>query len=387
MIYLDNNASTALDEEVIACMVEVMREDYANASSTQHKLGRRANHLIESARESIANSLAVESKDILFTSGATEAINILLKGFFARYQHFGKHIITCTTEHKAILNTFQSLEQLGAEVTYLPVDKNGQLDLGQLKNSIRKDTLLVSIMSANNETGILSPVDEIAEICKDKKIPFFSDMTQSIGKQKVSLDKIDFACFSAHKFHGPKGIGVLYIKNNGRAKVLDPLISGGTQEKGLRPGTYDTPAIVGMAKALAIATNTNRDTIRQLRNFFEKEIVKRIPEVVILGQASDRIDNTSNILFKHVRSEVLFTKVPMLALSSGAACVSGDSAPSHVLKAMQLNDEDARCCVRFSLSKYTSKAEIVQVLNILDDAICDIRNESPTWQLFKAGLL
>ena len=387
MIYLDNNATTRLDDVVIEHMTTVMKDNYANASSTQHKAGRSANSLVEKARQSIATLLNITPKEIIFTSGATESINLAIKGLYNRLQSFGKHIITCATEHSAVMSSCKQLEYIGADITYLPVKHDGQIDLELLDQSIRKDTILVCIMSCNNETGILHPIESISAICKSHHTPFFCDVTQSIGKEIINFNLVDYACFSAHKFHGPKGIGVLYSKNNNRGSQLTPLLSGGSQESGLRPGTYNTPAIVGMAKALEIALQTDRDTIMNLRDYMEDEIKRRIPEVHINGHDVSRIDNTSNIIFKHVRSSLLFSQLPNIALAAGSACITGDSEPSHVLTAMHMSKEDALCAVRFSLSKFNTKTEIDHMLDTLEKSIVQLRSESPTWALFKAGLL
>ena len=387
MIYLDNNATTKIDNAVFEHMAEVMQNDYANASSTQHKAGRKSNHHIESARNTIAELLGTSPKEIIFTSGATESINIIIKGVYNRLQSYGNHIITCVTEHNAVLNSCRQLERIGAEVTYLPVNHKGQIDLELLNQSIRPDTILVCIMSCNNETGVLHPIESISEICKKHSTPFFCDMTQSVGKEKINISAIDYACISAHKFHGPKGIGAIYMKRSNRALQIEPILSGGSQEGSLRPGTYNTPAIVGMAKALEIAHLTDRNDILNLRNYLEAELLRRIPEAYINGRDAARIDNTTNILFKYVRSSLLFTRIPELALSSGSACIMGDRDPSHVLTAMQLDNEDALCSVRFSLSKYTTRNEIDETINYIEKCVFQLREESPTWMLYKAGLL
>ena len=387
MIYLDNNATTRVDDAVLESMIKVMKEDYANASSTQHRQGRKANHHIETSRTQIAELLHISNKDIYFTSGATESINLIIKGIYHRYQQFGKHIITCTTEHKAVLESCRDLEKHGAEITYLPVDKRGQINLEELHHAIRPDTILVSIMSCNNETGILHPIASISEICRAKNTLLFCDMTQSIGKYTIDLDLVDFACFSAHKFHGPKGIGALYINHQGRTTTLDALLSGGSQEDGLRPGTYNTASIVGMAKALTIALSTDRATIRSLRDYLEEQLTIQIPHCYPTGCDVERVDNTTHLLIKYIRSSVLFTQLPNLALASGSACVTGDRDPSHVLKAMQFEDEDALSSIRFSLSKYTTKEEIDQSIHELVSTVKRLRDQSPTWLLHQAGLL
>lgn len=389
MIYLDNNATTRIDDLVFDSMLPFLKEDYANASSTQHKMGRRANQAVEEARLHIAATLQVNSKEIFFTSGSTESINMVLRGVYERYQSIGNHIITCQTEHKAVLTTCAELEKKGAKITYLPVDKNGGIDLEELKKNINPETILVTIMSANNETGIVHPIQDIAEICKSRNVLFFSDCTQSLGKQFFNLEtsEIDICCFSAHKFHGPKGIGILFIRRKSRPIQIAALITGGNQENQLRGGTYNVPAIVGMGKAISLLPQTDLNAIANLRDYFEDRIIHEIEDCEVNGAHSPRIVNTSNIHFKHVRSSELMTRTIGIAVSSGSACVSGDRDPSHVLRAMHYNDERAFCSVRFSLSKYTTKTNIDQVVEQLKTNIKSIRDQSPVWQMYKSGLL
>lgn len=389
MIYLDNNATTRLSEGVLDAMIPYLRENYGNASSLQHSMGRLASHAIENSREIIAQHFQVNPKEIFFNSGSTEAISTVLKGVFERYKAKGNHIITCTTEHKAVLSTCEYLEKKGATVTYLPVNKEGQIDIHELEEAISTQTILVCLMSANNETGVLHPIEKIANLCQSRGVLFFCDATQSIGKHPINLSNtpIDILCFSAHKFHGPKGVAGLFVRRKSKPIQIEPMIIGGKQEKGFRAGTYPVANIVGMGQAIQEISFTIQNQIAQLRDYFEQRIEKEIEECSVIGKAVSRIKNTSNICFKHVVSTELMSKLPKLAIANGSACVSGDNSPSHVLIAMGLTPEDAITCIRFSLSKFNNKEEIDLVIEQLKAAINSIRALSPIWQMYKAGLL
>lgn len=389
MIYLDNNATTRMSDQVLEEMLPFLREDYGNASSIQHKLGRRAHQAVEQARERVAQALKVDTKEIFFTSGATEAINTVLKGVYQRYQAKGRHIITSPAEHKAVLTVCEQLRGEGAEVTYLSVNAQGLIDTDELKRSIREDTVLVCLMAANNETGVLAPLGDIAAICRQKDVLFFCDATQYIGKLGVDLSQepIDMLCLSAHKFHGPKGIGALYVRRKSKPTQIASLIQGGKQEHGFRGGTYAVAPIVGLGAALKDIEQNDAEYVRELRDQFEQLVMQEIAETKVHGSEAPRLYNTSNILFKHVRGAELMTKLPDVAISSGSACVSGDRDPSHVLKAMGISDEDALCSLRFSFSKYNTREEVVEVVAKLKAAVEKLRAESPIWQMYKAGLL
>lgn len=389
MIYLDNNATTRMSDQVLEEMLPFLREDYGNASSIQHKLGRRAHQAVEQARERVAQALRVDTKEIFFTSGATEAINTVLKGVYQRYQAKGRHIITSPAEHKAVLTVCEQLRGEGAEVTYLSVNAQGLIDTDELKRSIREDTVLVCLMAANNETGVLAPLGDIAAICRQKDVLFFCDATQYIGKLGVYLSQepIDMLCLSAHKFHGPKGIGALYVRRKSKPTQIASLIQGGKQEHGFRGGTYAVAPIVGLGAALKEIEQNDAEYIRELRDQFEQLVMQEIAETKVHGSEAPRLYNTSNILFKHVRGAELMTKLPDVAISSGSACVSGDRDPSHVLKAMGISDEDALCSLRFSFSKYNTREEVVEVVAKLKAAVEKLRAESPVWKMYKAGLL
>lgn len=389
MIYLDNNATTRLGEGVLDAMIPYLTETYGNASSIQHSMGRMANQAIENTRELVAQHLHVNSKEITFNSGSTEAISTVLKGVFMRYSSIGNHIITCSTEHKAVLESCEYLQKQGAKITYLPVNGEGQINMDELKEAISDKTILVCLMSANNETGVLHPLAEIAAICQNKDVLFFCDATQSIGKHPIDLSKIpiDILCFSAHKLHGPKGIAALYVRRKSKPVQIEPMIIGGKQENGFRAGTYPVATIVGMGRAVQEVDYQVQQEVAQLRNYLEQRLEKEIEECKIIGKNASRIGNTSNVLFKHVKSTELMTKLPKIAISNGSACVSGDRDPSHVLIAMGLSPDDAHCCVRFSFSKFNKREEIEIVIEQLKSAINQIRSSSPVWQMYKAGLL
>ncbi len=385
--YFDNNATTKMDEEVLKAMLPFLQESYGNASAVQHKLGRQANGAIEQARMQLASALNAQPKEIFFTSGATESISTVFQGIYKAYQSIGNHIISCVSEHKAVLSSCQALAKQGAKLTMLSCNNHGQIDLQELEAAIQPDTILVSLMAANNETGLLHPIAEIAEICQRKDVLFFCDATQHIGKLPLDLQAIpiDILCFSAHKFHGPKGIGALYIRRKSKPIQIPALILGGNQEHGFRGGTYAVPQLVGMGETSRhFQFNSN---LSELRDYFESRLIAEVEEVSVHAQHCPRTPNTSNVLIKHVRSTELMTKLPDMAFSSGSACVSGSRDPSHVLKAMGLSDEDAYCSSRFSFSKYNTREEIDQAIQQIKAAVETIRKQSPIWQLYQEGLI
>lgn len=392
LIYLDNNATTALDPQVLEAMMPFLRDHYGNASSLLNPLGRSAANAVEVARKQVANLIGASEVDTLvFTSGATEAINMALKGVFYRYQSKGKHFITCQTEHKAVLETFASLEKLGATVTYLPVDAQGQLDLVQLEASIRPDTVLVAIMSANNETGVSQPIEAIGQITAAHDVLFFCDGTQSIAKQQLNVThvNVDILCLSAHKFHGPKGVGALYIRNRPKRIQIEPLLNGGNQENKLRGGTLNVPAIVGFGAAADIARanmNQNVSQMETMRNHLERQLLQ-IPESFVNGEEAIRLPHVTNITFRHVKAALLIARIPNICLSTGSACVSGSRDPSHVLQAMGLEKEDCFSTIRISLNKWNTLEEIDQAINDIRNAVEKLRAESPAWELFLKGLI
>lgn len=387
LIYLDNNATTRIDEQVLNSMLPFLRDNYGNASSLQHRMGREANNAVEHARRQVASRLHVRENEIIFTSGATEGINMALRGIAKAYVGQGKHIITCTTEHRAVLSTCQNLEKQGFTVTYLPVDEAGNIDLDVLLASITPETILVSLMAANNETGVLHPLESIAQICQEKDVLFFCDATQLVGKKEIDLQRIpiDILALSAHKIHGPKGIGALFIRRKSKPIQIPALISGGSQEKGLRGGTLNVPSIVGLGKAIETAYLPSN--IQEYRDYIEQQVALRVPEIQVHSKDASRLGNTSNIAFRHIKSAEIMSELPDIVLSAGSACASGLLDPSHVLKAMHLSDADAFSSIRIGLSRYTERKEIEQATEMLIQAVETIRARSPIWQLYLDGSL
>ncbi|TAH22537.1 MAG: cysteine desulfurase [Cytophagales bacterium] len=362
MIYLDNNATTKIDESVLAAAMPFLTENFANASST-HKFGISANEAVKKARVQVANLLGCQANEIIFTSGATEAINLIIKGLnpFGKDGKEKKHIVTAQTEHTAVLDTCAYMETIGYEVTYLPVQKDGLLDLTLVKESIREDTLLVCIMLANNEIGTIQPIQEIADLAHQKGACFFTDATQAVGKIPIDTNEIDidFLAFSGHKIHAPKGIGALFVRSQLRT-LITPLQHGGGHEKGLRSGTLNVFGIVGLGQACEIAQKSiekNATQIAEMRDFLESELLK-IEHTFVNGNTENRLPNTTNICFEGADSEATILGLEDIAVSNGSACTSMKIEPSHVLKALNLTDGQAFQSIRFSLSKYSTMEEM-----------------------------
>jgi cysteine desulfurase len=361
--YLDYNSTTPIDPRVLEAMLPFLKDNFANTSST-HYFGQTINESIYQARKQIADFINADSNELIFTSGATEAINIALKGVAESYSSKGKHIITVSTEHKAVLDTCKDLERKGFEVTYLLVKKNGLIDLAEFEKSIRPDTILVSVMHVNNETGVIQPIKEIADLVHKNGALFMTDATQAIGKIEIDVDElgIDLLCFSGHKMYAPKGIGALYVRNKVK---LTPQIHGGGHEQGLRSGTLNVPGIIALAKACEIASQEmkqNQKTISDLRYELETEILK-LPNTSLSGDSAKRIYNTTNICFKGQDANVLIGRMKDIAVSNGSACSSAIFEPSHVLKSMGLNDDEAFASLRFSLGRYNSVEDIEKVVS------------------------
>lgn len=367
IIYLDYNATTPIDPRVLDAILPFLKDNFANPSSTHH-FGQFINQRITEARQQIADFLNAEPKELIFTSGATEAINIAIKGIAESYSSKGKHIITVSTEHKAVLDTCKDLERIGFEVTYLPVQSNGLIDLNELQAALRPDTILVSVMYVNNETGVIQPIKEIAKLVHDKGVLFMTDATQAVGKLEIDVYDlgVDLLCFSGHKTYAPKGIGALYVRNKTK---LTPQIHGGGHEQGLRSGTLNVPGIIALAKTCELSYSemqTNKNYILNLRNLLEKELLL-IPNTSLNGDMTNRIYNTTNICFKGQDANILIGRMKNIAVSNGSACSSAIIEPSHVLKEMGLSDEDAFASLRFSLGKFNSEQEI-------HSALIDIKN-------------
>lgn len=366
-LYFDNNATTKTDERVVEAMLPYFTKYYGNASSRLHAYGWQAAAAAEQARAQVASLIGAEPSEIVFTSGSTEAINTALTGLFKAYKSKGHHIITVSTEHKAVLDTCAYLESEGAEIKYLGVDREGLIDLDELKVSIKPSTILISVMAANNETGVIQPLEQIAEIARERKIIFFSDATQYVGKMPLDVKEtgIHSLCLSGHKFHGPKGIGALYIRRKDpRVNVL-PLIHGGGQENGRRAGTLNVPLIVGLGKACELAAAEawdNNTCVSKLRAYFEHNVLD-LEGLRINGSTRFRLYNTSNVMLPgSVNAGELLRK---FAFSSGSACTSGSIEPSHVLKAMGLSDDEIKRSYRFSFSKFNTMPEVEQLVQAL----------------------
>lgn len=376
MIYLDNNATTKVDERIVSFSLPYLIEDFGNASST-HGFGQRINQAVNEARQQVAKLIGGNEDDIVFTSGATEAINLAIKGIADNYQDKGKHIITLQTEHSAVLDTSQYLEKQDFEVSYLPVMADGLLDLDLLANTLRDDTILVSVMYVNNEIGVIQPIQQIAEMAHAKGAFFMTDATQAVGKLPIDVKAlgIDLMAFSGHKFHAPKGIGALYVRDNKKKVRLNAQTHGGGHEKGLRSGTLNTFGIVALGKACEIAKEemkANEKQIRVLRDTLEAELLK-LPNTFINGSRENRLYNITNICFEGADSEAVILGLEDIAISNGSACTSTSLEPSHVLKALGLTDEQAFQSLRFSLSKYTTKEDIEKAVLMLNKVVTDLR--------------
>ena len=390
-IYLDHNATTPMDPRVLEAMIPYFVENFGNAASRNHSFGWQAEEAVDYAREQIAQLIGADPKEIIITSGATEGDNLGIKGVFEMYATKGNHIITCTTEHKAVLDTCKHLEKLGAEVTYLEVQPDGLIDLKQLEAAMRPTTILVAIMYANNEIGVIQPVKEISAIAKKHGALFFTDAVQAVGKIPVDVnaDGIDIMAFTAHKMYGPKGVGALYVRRkNPRVKVTAQM-DGGGHERGMRSGTLNVPGIVGFGKAcevarLDMAADTER--ISKLRDKLENALTQ-IEESYVNGNPAHRLPHVSNISFKYVEGEGLmmgFNKD--IALSSGSACTSASLEPSYVLKALGLGDDLAHSSLRFGLGRNTTEEQIDFTIKAVTETVLKLREMSPLWEMFKDGV-
>ena len=371
MIYLDYNATTPVDKRVLADMLPFFTEHFGNASSNTHPLGWYAQGAIEKARQQVADFIGAESSEIVFTSGATEAINMALKGVFEAYQSKGNHIITCKTEHKAVLDTCAYLEEKGAIITYLNVNPEGRIDLDELKESFTDKTILVAIMAANNETGVLQDLEKIAEITHQHESIFFSDTTQMAGKLPIDVNEmgLDLCCISAHKLYGPKGVGAIYIRRKNPRVNLIPLFHGGGHENGKRSGTLNITGIVGLGKACEIAKTDFWDdnmNISKLRGYLEHQLLE-IPDLRINGSTRYRLYNTSNLYFPKLKDgSTVFSHIKnQYAVSLGSACTSANAEPSHVLIAMGLEKEESENCIRFSFGKKSQKEDVEKLAELI----------------------
>ena len=390
-VYLDNNATTPCDPRVVEAMIPYFTENFGNAASRNHPFGWAAEEAVDYAREQVAKLIGADPKEIIFTSGATEGDNLAIKGVFEMYASKGNHIITATTEHKAVLDTCKHIEKLGGEVTYLQVQPDGLIDLKDLEAAIKPTTILIAIMYANNEIGVVQPVREISALAKKNGVLFFTDGVQAVGKIPVDVNKdgIDLMAFTSHKMYGPKGVGALYVRRkNPRVKVTAQM-DGGGHERGMRSGTLNVPGIVGFGKAAELARlEMEQDTKRlgALRDKLENELLK-IEEAYVNGNREHRLPHVANISFKHVEGEGLlmgFNK--NIALSSGSACTSASLEPSYVLKALGLGDDLAHSSLRFGLGRFTTEEQIDYTIEQVRNTVLKLREMSPLWEMYKEGI-
>lgn len=388
-IYLDNSATTKVDPRVLDKMLPYLSEEYGNPASRSHVFGWHTDAAVENARMQVAKAVGCDEKEIVWTSGATESINLALKGAAGFYQERGRHLITVKTEHKATLDTMRELERIGFEVTYLDVKEDGLIDLDVLIAALRPDTILVSVMIVNNEIGVIQDIEAIGRICRERKILFHVDAAQAIGKIVVNLAElpVDLMSFSAHKSYGPKGVGALYVRRKPRVRLL-PLIHGGGHERGFRSGTLPTHQIVGMGAAFELAVQempTEEVRIRYLRDKLLNGL-KDIEEVYVNGDLVHRVANNLNISFNYVEGESLIMAIKDIAVSSGSACTSASLEPSYVLRALGRNDELAHSSIRFSIGRFNTEAEIDYTIQLLQQKIAKLRELSPLWEMFKDGV-
>ncbi|RKD16367.1 cysteine desulfurase IscS [Pelobium manganitolerans] len=389
-IYLDNNATTPLDPRVLEAMLPYFNEKFGNAASRNHPFGWAAEEGVDYAREQVAKLIGATDKEIIFTSGATESDNLAIKGVYEMYKEKGNHIITLTTEHKAVLDTCKHLEKLGAQVTYLDVEQDGLVDLNKLEAAFTDQTILVAIMYANNEIGVVQPIKEISAITHKHRALFFTDAVQAVGKIPVNVieDGIDLLALSAHKMYGPKGVGALYVRRkNPRVKVTAQM-DGGGHERGMRSGTLNVPGIVGLGKAAEICYNEMAEESKRLaalRDKLERNLTV-LEESYVNGNVEHRIPHTANISFKYVEGEGLMMAMKDMAVSSGSACTSASLEPSYVLKSLGLSDDLAHSSIRFGLGRFTTEEEVDFAIENTIKAVNHLRELSPLWEMFKEGI-
>ena len=388
--YLDMQATTPMDSRVLDSMMPYFKEKFGNPHSNTHKYGWDSNDGVEKAREQVSNLIGATSKDIVFTSGATESNNIAIKGVANYNNKKGRHIITTNTEHKCVLESCRDLTKKGNNITYLPVKSDGLINLEELEKCINKDTLMVSIMAVNNEIGVIQPLKEIGEICRKNKIYFHTDAAQAIGKIPIDVNEmnIDLLSISGHKIYGPKGIGALYVRRKPRVR-LESIISGGGQERGIRSGTLATPLIVGLGEACDIANNEmvkDKEHITYLRDKFVNGIMSNLEHVTINGCADNRYPGNINLSFSCVEGESLVMASKHLAISSGSACTSASLEPSYVLKALGVSEELANTSIRFGIGRFTTEKEIDIATDYIIENVNRLRGMSPLWDMIQEGI-
>ena len=390
-IYMDYHATTPVDPRVLETMLPYFTQDFGNSASRNHAFGWAAEKAVNRARKEVADLLGANPKEIIFTSGATESNNLAIKGVAEMYREKGNHVITCVIEHEAVIDTCKKLEKQGARVTYLPVQKDGRIDLDDLRAAIADKTILITIMTANNEIGVLQPVAEIGAIAKEKGILFHTDAVQAAGKVPFDVNQVkaDLVSISAHKMYGPKGVGALYVRRRNPRVLLAEQISGGGHERGMRSGTLNVPGIVGFGKAAAICvTEMAADAARliALRERLNERLHQNLDEIYINGSMEHRLPHNLNISFAYVEGESLLMGINDVAVSSGSACTSASLEPSHVLKALGAGDDLARSSIRFGLGRWTTEEEVDYVVDKLTNVVRRLREMSALYEMAKEGV-
>jgi len=390
-IYMDNHATTPMDPRVLEAMLPYFGKIFGNAASRNHQFGWEAEQAVDKAREQVAKLIGATAKEIIFTSGATESNNLALKGIAEMYREKGNHIITQTTEHKAVLDTCKKLEKMGYRVTYLEVQADGLINLDDLKAAMTPDTILVSIMFANNEIGVIQPVEEIGKLCHERGVIFHTDAVQAVGKIPVDVQKqnIDVLSLTAHKIYGPKGVGALYVRRRNPRVQITEQINGGGHERGMRSGTLNVPGIVGLGAACEIAgaemeSEAKRQT--ELRDYLKAKFENALDYVHVNGNMEHHLPGNLNMSFVYVEGESLLMGINDIAVSSGSACTSATLEPSYVLKALGLGDEVAHSSIRFGLGRFNTKAEVDYVADKLIDVVLKLRELSPLYEMVKEGI-
>lgn len=390
-IYMDNHSTTPMDPRVLEAMLPYFIEKFGNAASRNHQFGWEAEEAVENARKQIAKLIHCDAKEIVFTSGATESDNLALKGVVEMYKEKGDHIITCSTEHRAILDTCKSLEKRGIKVTYLPVEKDGRVSFDEVRKAVTDKTILISIMLANNEIGTIHPIAEIGKIAKEKGILFHCDATQGVGKIPVDVEalKVDLMSFTAHKIYGPKGVGALYVRKKGPRVRLVPQIDGGGHERGMRSGTLPVPLIIGFGKACELCEQdmpSEGKRIAAMRDRLHAWIMKNLDECYLNGHPTERLPHNLNISFAYVEGEALLMGVKEIALSSGSACTSATLEPSYVLRALGVGSDLAHSSIRFGLGRFTTDEEVDYTAKRMVEAVKRLREMSPLYEMAKEGI-
>ncbi len=390
-IYMDNHATTPVDPRVFDAMKPYFTEIFGNAASRNHSFGWQAEEAVEKSRKQIADLIGANAKEIVFTSGATESNNLAIKGVAEMYAEKGNHIITAATEHKAVLDTCKRLEKHGIRVTYLPVQQNGLVDLNMLADAITDKTILISLMYANNEIGVLQPIAEIGKLAKSRGVLLHTDATQAVGKVPVNVikDNIDLASLSGHKMYGPKGVGALYVRRKSPRVQITAQMDGGGHERGMRSGTLNVPGIVGLGEACALCQAEMAEESKRLRYLRDKlrgKLEKELDEVYINGTMEHRLPNNLNISFAYVEGESLLMGINDIAVSSGSACTSATLEPSYVLKALGAGDDLAHSSIRFGLGRFNTEEEVDYVADKVIDVVKKLRELSPLYEMAKEGI-